>query len=167
MQFRILTWRAFRRRKNPEAAALLFPRNRLRFLFLAPSGENANLNYGLVHISPQKNAGKLGVLFAAKPSLGFFFPPYVEVARLNRDLVRSVGRMGAKQTSTVPRGNTSGTHKSRRGAPIPPLGMNFRWLGAFPSPGFFEVSILLLSRHRRGNRVRGVKGGALSARPTL
>ena len=75
--------------------------------------------------------------------------------------------MRAKQTSTTPRGNTLGIERPAGGAPIPPLGMNFRWLGAFPSPGLFEVSILLLSHHHCGNRVSGVKVGALSACPTL
>ena len=54
VQIRILTWRAFRRRKNPETMESLFPRIRLHFLFSAPSEENANLNYGLAHISPKK-----------------------------------------------------------------------------------------------------------------
>ena len=89
-------WRkcAFEFRPGTHSAANKIPKLWLFFfanpssrIFLAPSEENANLKYGLVHISPRKNAGKLGV-FLAKPSLGFFLPPYVEVAHLNRDLVR-------------------------------------------------------------------------------
>ena len=77
MQIRSLTWYAF---------------------LLAPSEGNANLNCGLVHISPLKNAGKLGV-FSAKPSSGFFLPPYVEVARPNLDLVRVSPRKKRRELS--------------------------------------------------------------------
>ena len=71
-RIRTSAWRKFRRQKNPKPWHTCSAEPPL-VDSLAPPGRNANLNCGLVHISPPRNPGILPFSFSWRNRLWVFF----------------------------------------------------------------------------------------------